>query len=60
MLGAHTLEKLCTDCRGDFRDFVGGILKNRLAMETPDWLAQTLKIETPASSNQTIAPESLR
>jgi hypothetical protein len=28
-------------------------------METPDWLAQTLKIETPASSNQTIAPESL-
>jgi len=36
MLGAHTMEKLCTDCRGDFRCFVRDILKRHLETEAPD------------------------
>jgi hypothetical protein len=39
MLGAHTMEKLCTDCDGDFRCFIRDILKRHLQMETPVWLA---------------------
>jgi len=27
MLGAHTMEKRSTDCGGDFRCFIGDILK---------------------------------
>jgi hypothetical protein len=45
MLGAHTMEKFCTDCRGDFRAFIGDILKNHLQTQPPVWLA-TL-IQTP-------------
>jgi hypothetical protein len=42
MLGAHTMEKLCTDCDGDFRCFVREILKRHLEMEAPVWLAKLL------------------
>jgi hypothetical protein len=42
MLGAYTMEKLCTDCDGDFRCFVGDILKRHLQMEAPVWLAGLL------------------
>jgi hypothetical protein len=42
MLGAHTMEKLCTDCGGDFHCFIRDILKRHLEMEAPDWLAQLL------------------
>jgi hypothetical protein len=49
MLGAHTMEKLCTDCRGDFRCFVRDILKRHLEMEAPDWLARLLD----ATENET-------
>ena len=42
MLGAHTMEKLCTDCDGDFRCFVRDILKRHLEIEAPDWLARLL------------------
>ncbi len=42
MLGAYTMEKLCTDCRGDFRCFVRDVLKRHLEMEAPDWLAELL------------------
>jgi hypothetical protein len=43
MLGAHTMEKFCTDCGGDFRGFVRDILKNHLKPEkTPDWLETLL------------------
>jgi hypothetical protein len=42
MLGAHTMEKLCTDCDGDFRCFIRDILKQHLEMEAPDWLATLL------------------
>jgi hypothetical protein len=43
MLGAHTMEKLCTDCGGDFRSFVRDILKRHLQMEAPVWLAESLE-----------------
>ena len=42
MLGAHTMEKLCIDCVGDFRCFIREILKGHLEMEAPDWLARLL------------------
>ena len=42
MLGAHTMEKLCTDCRGDFRCFIRDILKRHLKMAAEDWLARLL------------------
>ncbi len=42
MLGAHTMEKLCTDRGGDFRCFIRDILKGHLKMEAPDWLAKLL------------------
>jgi patatin-like phospholipase len=42
MLGAYTMEKLCTDCGGDFRCFVRDILKRHLDIEAPDWLAELL------------------
>jgi hypothetical protein len=47
MLGAHTMEKLCTDCVGDFRCFIREILKGHLEMEAPDWLARLL--DAPAN-----------
>src|SRR6266516_1534899 len=43
MLGSHTMEKLCTDCRGDFCCFIRDILKGHLEMEAPDWLAKLLE-----------------
>ena len=43
MLGAYTMEKLCTDCRGDFRCFVRDVLKRHLQMEAPVWLAKLLE-----------------
>jgi Patatin-like phospholipase len=42
MLGAYTMEKLCTDCDGDFRCFIRDILKRHLNIEAPDWLAELL------------------
>jgi len=49
MLGAHTMEKLCTDCRGDFGCFIRDILKTHLEMEAPEWLAKLL--EAPENEN---------
>jgi hypothetical protein len=43
MLGAYTMEKFCTDCEGDFRSFVRGILKNHLQVEAPAWLSGLLE-----------------
>ncbi len=43
MLGAHTMEKFCTDCEGDFRCFVRDIVKNHLQEEPPVWLAGSLE-----------------
>jgi hypothetical protein len=43
MLGAHTMEKLCTDCHADFDCFIRDILKNHLQTEAPVWLAGLLK-----------------
>jgi hypothetical protein len=43
MLGAYTMEKLCTDSGGDFRCFVRDILKRHLQMKAPIWLAALLE-----------------
>ncbi|HZR06714.1 MAG TPA: patatin-like phospholipase family protein [Candidatus Udaeobacter sp.] len=40
MLGAYIMEKLCTDCDGDFRCFIRDVLKRHLEMEAPSWLAK--------------------
>jgi hypothetical protein len=45
MLGAYTMEKLCTDCDGDFRCFVTDILKRHLQIEPPVWLAELLEAD---------------
>jgi hypothetical protein len=42
MLGAHTMEKFCTDCGGDFRCFISEILTRHLQIEPPVWLAELL------------------
>jgi hypothetical protein len=39
----YTMEKLCTDCGGDFRCFIGDIVKSHLKIEPPDWLARSLE-----------------
>jgi hypothetical protein len=33
MLGAHTMDQLCTECRGDFRSFIRHILERHLKMK---------------------------
>jgi hypothetical protein len=43
MLGAYTMEKLCTDCGGHFRCFIRDILNRHLKMEAPVWLADHSK-----------------
>src|SRR6267143_6722972 len=43
MLGAHTIEKLCTDCGGDFDCFIRDVLQRHLDIKAPDWLAGLLE-----------------
>ena len=43
MLGAHTMEKLCTDCGGDFDCFIRDVLQRHLDIKAPDWLAASLE-----------------
>jgi hypothetical protein len=43
MLGAYTMEKLCTDCGGDFCCFIRDVLQQHLKTEAPDWLAPLLQ-----------------
>jgi hypothetical protein len=38
MLGVYTMEKLCADYTGDFREFVRRILKDHLGTTAPPWL----------------------
>jgi hypothetical protein len=42
MLGAYTMERLCTECMGDFDCFIRDILTHHLRMDSPDWLAASL------------------
>jgi hypothetical protein len=44
MLGAYTMEKLCTYCDGDFRCFTADIFKRHLQIEPPDWLATLIQM----------------
>ena len=38
MLGAYTMDQLCTECGGDFRSFIRHILERHLKMQPPEWL----------------------
>jgi hypothetical protein len=49
MLGAHTMEKLCTDCDGDFRSFVNVIFGSHLQTEVPKWLKELIQSSPNAS-----------
>jgi hypothetical protein len=44
MLGAYTMEKLCTKCSGDFRSFTSDILRTHLEIQAPDWLAALIQV----------------
>jgi hypothetical protein len=44
MLGAYTIEKLCSDGAGDFRTFTAEILKKHLQIQPPDWLAGLIQV----------------
>ncbi len=43
MLGAHTMQKLCTKCGGDFRCFIREILEHHLKIKPQDWPAELLE-----------------
>src|SRR5262249_22981936 len=43
MLGAYTVEKLCTDCGGNFHGFIRDIFKNHLKTEPAEWRAGLIK-----------------
>ncbi|HEY5767129.1 MAG TPA: patatin-like phospholipase family protein [Candidatus Udaeobacter sp.] len=56
MLGAHTMEKLCTDCDGQFRRFDGDfrslisvIFGSHLQIEVPKWLKELIQPSPSAS-----------
>jgi hypothetical protein len=42
MLGAYTMERLCTDCGGDFCCFIRAVLERHLKITAPDWLEELL------------------
>jgi hypothetical protein len=42
MLGAYTMEKLCTDCAGEFRDFIRRFLTDHLRAPAPPWLENVI------------------
>jgi hypothetical protein len=44
MLGAYTMEKLCTAGDGDFRGFTADILRTHLQTQPPDWLAALIQM----------------
>jgi hypothetical protein len=41
MLGAHTMQRLCADCVGDFDCFLHEVLESHLATKAPGWLGGT-------------------
>jgi hypothetical protein len=43
MLGAYIVEKLCTNCGGDFRCFIREILEHHLKIKPQDWPAELLE-----------------
>jgi hypothetical protein len=53
MLGAHTMQKLCTKCGGDFQCFIREILEHHLKIKQQDWPAELL--EPSANTPQQLA-----
>jgi hypothetical protein len=52
MLGAYTMEKLCTHCGGEFCCFIRDILKSHLKMQPPDWLGELLEPSAKAPTRR--------
>jgi hypothetical protein len=51
MLGAYTMEKLCAHYGGDFRRFIGEILRTHLQTQPPDWLATSIQMSSIGIDN---------
>jgi hypothetical protein len=56
MLGAHTMEKLCADCDGDFREFVEKIFTEHLRTPKPKWLEELFAAEDRGQRSRTSRP----
>ena len=52
MLGAYTMEKLCTNCGGDFRCFIREILEHHLQIKPQDWPAGLLESSANNAAGQ--------
>jgi hypothetical protein len=54
MLGAHTMDQLCTESRGDFRAFIRHILERHLKMKPSEWPAELIEPSagTPRAGTQ--------
>ena len=52
MLGAYTMEKLCTNCGGDFRCFIREILEHHLEIKPQDWPAGLLESSANNAAEQ--------
>ena len=52
MLGAYTMEKLCTSCGGDFRCFIREILEHHLEIKPQDWPAGLLESSANNAAEQ--------
>jgi hypothetical protein len=52
MLGAHTMDQLCTECGGDFRCFIQHILEGHLKMKPSEWPAELIEpsADTPGQA----------
>src|SRR5437899_7234436 len=57
MLGAHTMDQLCTECRGDFRSFIRDILERHLKMKPSEWPAELIE---PSADTPGQAPDNER
>ena len=53
MLGAHTMEKLCTGCAGDFREFVEKTFTEHLRTRKPKWLEELFAAEDREQRSRT-------
>jgi hypothetical protein len=56
MLGAHTMEKLCTGCAGDFREFVEKTFTEHLRTRKPKWLQELFAAEDREQRSRTSRP----
>jgi hypothetical protein len=54
MLGAYTMNQLCSECRGDFRSFIRHILEHHLKMQPSEWPVELIE---PSADTPVQGPE---